>query len=95
MSKWVEIRKGADFQKIGQQFHITPLAARLIRNREIRGEAEIRKYLHGTVKDLYPASSMKGMKDTVEILSEKIRQGSGSVLSETMISMESAPLIFF
>lgn len=75
MSKWVEIRKGADFQKIGQQFHITPLAARLIRNREIRGEAEIRKYLHGTVKDLYPASSMKGMKDTVEILSEKIRQG--------------------
>lgn len=75
MSKWVEIRKGADFQKIGQQFHITPLAARLIRNREIWGEAEIRKYLHGTVKDLYPASSMKGMKDTVEILSEKIRQG--------------------
>ena len=75
MSKWVEIRKGADFQKIGQQFHITPLAARLIRNREIQGEARIRKYLHGTVKDLYPASSMKGMKDTVEILSEKIRQG--------------------
>ncbi len=75
MSKWVEIRKGADFQKIGQQFHITPLTARLIRNREIRGEREIRKYLHGTVKDLYPASSMKGMRDTVQILSEKIRQG--------------------
>ena len=75
MSKWVEIRKGADFQKIGQQFHITPLAARLIRNREIQGEARIRKYLHGTVKDLYPASSMKGMQDAARILTEKIRQG--------------------
>ena len=75
MSKWVEIRKGADFQKIGQQFHITPLAARLIRNREIRGDEEIRKYLYGTEKDLYPACLMKGMVETVEILSQKIREG--------------------
>ena len=75
MAKWVEIRKGADFQKIGQQFHISPFTARLIRNREIRGDEEIRKYLYGTEKDLYPACLMKGMVETVEILSQKIREG--------------------
>ena len=75
MAKWVEIRKGADFQKIGRQFGISPFAARLIRNREICGEEEIRRYLYGTEADLYPASLMKGMLETAEILLEKIRQG--------------------
>ena len=40
MAKWVEIRKGADFQAIGRRFGISPFTARLIRNKEITGEAE-------------------------------------------------------
>ena len=35
MAKWVEIRKGADFQSIGEKFGISSLTARLIRNMDI------------------------------------------------------------
>lgn len=47
MAKWVEIRKGADFQSIGEKFGISSLTARLIRNKDITEESEIRQYLYG------------------------------------------------
>lgn len=75
MAKWVEIRKGADFQGIAEKFGITPFTARLIRNKDIVGEEEIQTYLYGSLKELYPASRMKGMDRTVEILAEKIQEG--------------------
>ena len=61
MAKWMEIRKGADFQAISERFQITPFTARLIRNKDLTGEQEIREYLHGGLKDLHPASLMKGI----------------------------------
>lgn len=75
MAKWVEIRKGADFQAIGERFGITPFTARLIRNKGIIGEEEIERYLHGGIRDLAPASLMKGIPEAAELLTEKIRQG--------------------
>ncbi|MCI8428734.1 MAG: single-stranded-DNA-specific exonuclease RecJ [Lachnospiraceae bacterium] len=74
MAKWMEIRKGADFQAISKRFHITPFTARLIRNKDIVGEKEIGKYLHGGPADLHPASLMKGIPEAVTLLREKIRQ---------------------
>lgn len=53
MARWVEIRKGADFRAIGEKFQISPLTARLIRNKDITGEQEIKEYLHGTLEDLH------------------------------------------
>lgn len=76
MTKWVEIRKGADFQAIGKKFQITPFTARLIRNKEITEEEEIRKYLYGGLSDLHPASLMKGIPEAVSLIREKIRSGS-------------------
>ncbi len=75
MAKWVEIRKGADFQAISQKFGITPFTARLIRNKDIVGEEEIREYLYGGLEKLHPAERMKGMKEAVSLLEEKIREG--------------------
>ena len=49
MEKWVIAAKRADFNQIGQQFHIDPVIARLIRNRDVIGEDKIREYLSGTV----------------------------------------------
>ena len=45
MEKWVIAAKRADFNQIGQQFHIDPVIARLIRNRDVIGEDKIREYL--------------------------------------------------
>ncbi len=74
MAKWVEIRKGADFQAIGEKFGITPFTARLIRNKDLTGEEEIRTYLFGTLEDLHDPSLMKGMNEAVDLILLKIRQ---------------------
>ena len=75
MAKWVEIRKGADFQSIGEKFGISSLIARLIRNKDITEESEIRQYLYGGLSDLCSASVMKGIIPAVEILQKKIKEG--------------------
>ena len=72
--KWFIMRKGAPFQEIAQKFHISPILARLIRNREITDEEEIRLYLNGTIAELHDGILMKDMDRAVEILSEKIRE---------------------
>ena len=74
MAKWVEIRKGADFQSIGEKFGISSLTARLIRNKDITEESEIRQYLYGGLSDLCSASVMKGIIPAVEILQKKIKR---------------------
>ena len=38
MEKWFVIQKGADFGKLAERFHISPVIARVIRNREVIGE---------------------------------------------------------
>lgn len=73
MEKWFVIRKGAPFQEIGEKFHINPVLARLIRNRDIIGDEQIRLYLNGTIADLHDGMLMKDMDKAVDILLEKIR----------------------
>lgn len=75
MAKWMEIRKGADFQAVSEKLHITPFTARLIRNKDITEDEAIREYLHGDLSDLHAASLMKGIPEAVKLLMEKIRQG--------------------
>ncbi len=75
MKKWVIVRKGAPFQEIAEKFHISPILARLIRNREIVGDEEIERYLHGTLDDLHDGILMKDMDKAVDILLEKIEEG--------------------
>lgn len=73
MEKWYLLRKGADFQKIGEKFHISPRTACLIRNRDIIGDENIKRYLYGTIADLYDGMLMKDMDKAIEILKEKIQ----------------------
>ena len=49
----LSLPKRADFQAIAEKFGIDQVTARLIRNRDIVGEPEIRKYLYGTKEDFY------------------------------------------
>ena len=63
--------KRADFNQIGQQFHIDPVIARLIRNRNVIGEDKIREYLSGTVQELPSPWLMKDMEKAVDILEQK------------------------
>ena len=75
MEKWFVMRKGAPFEEIADKFHIHPILARLIRNRDVIGDENIERYLNGTIADLYDGMLMKDMDKAVDILSEKIREG--------------------
>lgn len=75
MEKWFVSMKKADFNQIAQKYHISPILARLIRNREMTDDSEIDNYLNGTIADLYDGMLMKDMDKAVEILAEKIREG--------------------
>ena len=74
MEKWVMAAKKADDNQIGQKFHIDPVIARLIRNRDVIGDEKIREYLLGTVNELPSPWLMKDMKKAVDILEKKIQQ---------------------
>ena len=50
------------------------MTARLIRNRDIVGEPEIRKYLYGTKEDFYDPHLLKDADKLVEILMSKIKE---------------------
>ena len=68
------MRKGAPFQEIAEKFHINPILARLIRNRDVIGDGEIRLYLYGSLEDLHDGILMKDMNRAVDLLREKIQE---------------------
>lgn len=71
--RWFVLRKGADFEGISKEFGISPIVARLIRNREIMGREAIDEYLNGNLDHLYDGILLKDMKLAVDILIEKIQ----------------------
>ena len=75
MEKWILVRKGAEFQEIVEKFKISPILARLIRNRDVVGNENINMYLHGTITDLHDGILMKDMNRAIDILLEKIQDG--------------------
>ena len=75
MKKWFVSAKKADFTEIGKKFHITPMTARIIRNRDVVGEEQIRKYLHGSTADLYSPWELSGMKDGISLLQQAVACG--------------------
>ncbi|MCM1045068.1 MAG: single-stranded-DNA-specific exonuclease RecJ [Candidatus Gastranaerophilales bacterium] len=61
--------KRADFNKWAEEFHINPVLARILRNRDLTSEAEVEKFLHGTLQDCYSPWLLKDMDRAVaEIL---------------------------
>ena len=59
MERWFITMKKADFNGIAEKYHISPIIARLIRNRDVIGDEEIDFYLNGTIADLYDGMLMK------------------------------------
>ena len=75
MEQWYLYKKKADFNQIGEKFNIDPVIARLIRNRDVVGNEQIQQYLYGELSDISDPFLMKGVKEGVEILKQKVQQG--------------------
>ena len=75
MAKWFVSAKKADFNRIAEEFHIDPVIARIIRNRDIVTDEEIRRFLNGSEKDLHNPRLLKDVEKAAGILKEKIESG--------------------
>lgn len=75
MEKWFVINKKADFEELGRKFGISPLTARLIRNRDVISEEEFAKYLRGSITEANDPHLLKDVDRLCVLLREKIETG--------------------
>lgn len=72
--KWVVYGKKADFYAIGEKFHIDPVIARVIRNRDIVGDEEINRYLHADYSMVHSPGLMYDMEKACSIMKKSLEE---------------------
>ena len=70
---WIALNKKADFYALAEKFHIDPVIARVIRNRDVIGEEAVERYLNSNAK-LYDPRRMKDMEQGVAKKNEALQQ---------------------
>lgn len=74
-TQWMVQSKKADFNAIGAAVGVSPVTARIIRNRDVIGIDAVYQYLHGTVEDLYEPMLLPDMGKALQLLQRKIEEG--------------------
>lgn len=74
MENWVVVNKKADFNMLARKFGISPVTARLIRNREVLTEEAFEQYLSGDIRHLNDPHLLKDVDRLCAILKDKIEQ---------------------
>ena len=72
-SKWLIYAKRADFQRLSELFSIDQVTARILRNRDICTDEEIRYFLHGNVQDLYDERLLPDMEKAGALLWQAVQ----------------------
>ena len=75
MEKWMVAAKKADFDAIANKYGISPVLARIIRNRDVVEDGEIAFFLKGTLQDCHDPFLMQDMDKAVSVMEEAIVQG--------------------
>lgn len=75
MEKWYVSARKADFDKWAAEFEISPVLARILRNRDLTESREIRKFLHGTLEDCYSPWLLKDMDKAADIITGAVDSG--------------------
>lgn len=75
MEKWMIYGKKADFNRISKRFGISPMSARILRNRDVITDEEIEEYLNGSIDNMYSPWLFKDMDRAVDLIKIKIIQG--------------------
>ena len=74
-AKWMVYAKKADFDGLAREFSISPVTARIIRNRDVCGSEAVRRYLYGSWEDLYSPHMLKDADRAADLLLEAVRAG--------------------
>lgn len=72
MQQWFVMNKAADFKAIGAKYKIDQVTARIIRNRDVIEDEEIRLFLEGNINDISSPALMKDADKLTDVLIEKI-----------------------
>ena len=72
--QWMVYTKKADFAGIAEAFGISPVTARIMRNRDVDGEEAVRLFLHGKLEDCHDPELLKDMEKAADILLDKLLQ---------------------
>lgn len=75
MEKWYVAAKKADFNAWAAKFHISPVTARILRNRDLTDEAEVGIFLRGTLEDCHSPWHLKDMEKAVEEICAAMEEG--------------------
>lgn len=70
--KWLVHSKKADFNAIAAKYHISPITARIIRNRDYIEDIDINLYLNGSLGELHSPWLLKDMDKAVSIIENAI-----------------------
>lgn len=73
--KWILKKKGADYTALSEALSVDPVIIRILINRGLRTEQEMRDYLYGGKESLHDPHLLKDIDLSCEILKEKIRGG--------------------
>ena len=73
-SKWYVYSKKADFREISRRFGIDQVTARVLRNRDIITEEQIRYFLHGGVQELYDELLLPDLEKAARILLQAVQE---------------------
>lgn len=72
--RWTMYAKRADFKTIGDKYGIDQVVARVIRNRDVIEDEDIRTYLFGGLKDTHDPFLMMDLEKGCKIIIEKIKE---------------------
>lgn len=75
MEKWFVTAKSGEFEKWAQALQISPVLARIMRNRELKEELTMGKFLFGTLKDCHSPWLLRDMDKAVEAVLAAIEDG--------------------
>ncbi len=75
MEKWYVAAKKADFNEWAEEFHISPVVARVLRNRDLTEKDQVRRFLYGKLEDCYSPWRLKDMDRAVEQILAAIDEG--------------------
>lgn len=70
--KWTQILRGGDFKSIGEALKISPITARILRNREMKTLEEMKAYLSSSKEDFHSGSLLFGINNATSIMRRKI-----------------------
>lgn len=72
MKRWVMAAKKADFNGIAEKYHISPMLARIIRNRNVVDDDGIDSFLNGTVEGMHNPAQLKDIEKAADRIMKAI-----------------------